>query len=71
MAKVQIACGRGAKRVRISSPLPPPGQAGKAFPMSARPYTPKNHTLSGLYCGPETPDRLAIFLHGYGANGAD
>ena len=39
--------------------------------MTSRAYTPTNHTLSGLYKGPAKPDRLAIFLHGYGANGAD
>lgn len=39
--------------------------------MPARAYRPPKTDLNGLYLGPDAPRALTLFLHGYGANGAD
>ena len=38
---------------------------------SPRAYTPINHDLEGLALSPAQPKALVLFLHGFGANGAD
>lgn len=38
---------------------------------SPRAYTPANHDLEGLVLSPASPKALVMFLHGFGANGAD
>lgn len=39
--------------------------------MQPRAYTPTHDSLSGLVLSPTRPEALVLFLHGYGANGAD
>ena len=39
--------------------------------MSVQPYRPRNHELEGWVLAPSEPTALVVFLHGFGANGAD